>query len=98
MWPYIEPNVERLVALYEQIEGEGRTWRPAADESNSLAAIVNHTLGTARDNLIGTIGGEEMTYRRQADFDEPELAPDVVRGHWTDLRARSEGCLERLSD
>lgn len=98
MWPYIERNLERLVVLYEQVDDVARTWRPPAAESNSLAAIVNHTLSNARDNLIATVAGQEVAYERQADFDAPEIRPDAVRGRWNALRVEFESYLSEFSD
>ena len=98
MWPYVERSVERLVALYEEADVPARTWKPPAPESNSLAALVSHTLGNLQDNPIGTVLGDNVAYERQADFDAPEENVTVIRDRWESLRSRFKDDLSTLSD
>ena len=98
VWPYIDRSLESLVLVLEQLDETGRTWLPPAEDANSIATLVNHTISNVGDNLIGTIAGKAVTYDRQADFDVPTADPVAVRERWESIRGRFEACLPELSD
>jgi len=85
-WPYIDRSIESLVRLFEDLDVSGRTWTPPAPDANSVAALVNHTVSNAEDNLLGTVAGTAVAYERQADFDRPEAEPARVRARWHAVR------------
>ena len=61
MWPYIERNLERLVRIYEDAGSMAREWKPPAAESNSLAALVNHTLSNADFSALAERGLDRIS-------------------------------------
>ena len=98
MWPYAERSIERLVAVFEALDDAGRRWHPPAHEANSVATLTNHTIANAEENLLQTVGGQQVAYDRQVEFDAPETDPAAVRARWTRLREAFEALLPALTD
>lgn len=99
MWPHAGRTVDRLlVVAFDELDGAGRGWRPDAPGANSVLTLVNHTISNAKDNLLGTVAGLDVTYDRQADFDAPETDPTVIRARWTLIRETFEAALPTLDD
>jgi len=98
IWPYVERSIEAQVVAFEELDPAGRSWRPPAPETNSMATLVNHTIANAEENLLGTICGEAVAYDREADFDAPSTDPDAVRERWERLRTGFQSHLTSLTD
>ena len=99
IWPYIARSIERLIVVaFDDLDADGRSWRPRAPKANSVLALVNHTISNAEDNLLGTILGRSMHYDRQIDFDSPAETAQAVRDRWADIRRTFEEALPSLDD
>ena len=99
LWPYAARSIERLLAAaFDELDANGRAWRPDAPDANSVLTLVNHTISNAEDNLLGTIAGLDIAYDRQADFDKPETDPAAIRARWARVRTAFEAALPTLDD
>lgn len=98
VWPYIERSLDRLVALALELTEAERLARPPVDGANSIATLVGHTLANAEENLLGTLGGMDVAYDRQADFDAPTSDAAMIEARWTDQRGRMRSVVAGLDD
>lgn len=98
-WPYVMRSIDRIVAVaFDELDVEGRAWRPEAEGANNVLTIMNHMISNAEDNLLGTIAGLPVTYDRQADFVTPSPDPEAVRARWARVSAAFEAVLSGLDD
>ncbi len=95
VWGYIERSLDRLVTLALDLTEAERLALPPVDGANSIATLVSHTLANAEENLLGTLGGADVLYDRQADFDAPVADATSIEARWAILRAR---CAARLAE
>ncbi|MEF3307263.1 DinB family protein [Paenibacillus sp. GYB003] len=75
---------KRLKAAIGQLSDEQLNWRPG-EEDNSIANLVVHLEGNARQRILSNLFGEPDTRDRDAEFDigvalsKPELLESVDR-------------------
>ncbi len=98
VWGYIERSLDRLVALSLDLTEAERVARPPVEGANSVATLVGHTLANAEENLLGTLGGLDVRYEREADFDAPISDAVAIAARWGDLRARIAAVIAGLDD
>lgn len=95
-WRYIASSLDRLVACLESLDAESLNWRPAAADTNSLYALVTHTLGNAEENILETLCGVPIGRDREGEFAAHGATPAYIVARWSDLRARLEDELAKL--
>jgi uncharacterized damage-inducible protein DinB len=92
-WRYISSSLNRLVEVAEGLDQGGLHWKPAAPDTNSVAALVNHMLANAEENLLQVFCGIEGKRTRSAEFVETAEAAAELGSRWASLRPRVENAL-----
>lgn len=95
-WRYIASSLDRLVACLDGLDVECLNWRPSAADTNSLYALVTHTLGNAEENILEVLCGQAVGRDRAREFATQGADPILVSARWQDLRSRLEAGLTQL--
>lgn len=95
-WRFIESSIDRLVACLDGLNEDELNWRPLSD-ANSLFVLATHILGTAEENILGVLCGQQVDRQRQAEFATRGGSAEPIRLRWNELRERMSQGLVRLS-
>src|SRR5215467_4532097 len=79
-----EEKVEGLQAAVDGLPTEALNWRPAGDDTNPLAVLAIHAMGSTRNWLAVALGAPRPERDRSAEFltvagEGPELLAHVDR-------------------
>jgi uncharacterized damage-inducible protein DinB len=96
-WRYIASTIDQLIAVAEELDGDGLNWTPPATGANSVCALATHVLGNARENLIEVLCGLPFGRARQAEFESTCDSPAVLRGRWLALRAEVQEQFSKIT-
>jgi uncharacterized damage-inducible protein DinB len=84
MHPHLEASLAVLEELYDDLVAALRpldeaclNWTPAAPETNSIAALVNHVVGS-NDAWLARAAGEPVRRDREAEFRARDTAEGLV--------------------
>ena len=92
---FISRSLERIVATLDGLDADALTWRPAAEDANSLTAIAAHALANAEENVLGTLCGEEIPRERAGEFAAGATA-DELSERWAALHERLSAAMGRV--
>lgn len=95
-WHYISDSLDRLVELAAGLDDQALTWRPPAENTNSIATLIVHTLGNAEENILEILAGHAVHRDRDSEFTTGSMAPDQLVERWRTLRPRLETALAEL--
>jgi hypothetical protein len=89
--------LDSLAAMRATIDGlpPGRlNWRPAGDETNSLAALTAHALGSTRNWLAFSLAGPLPERNREAEFRVHSKSADALLSYFDSVTADCERLLD----
>jgi uncharacterized damage-inducible protein DinB len=93
-WAAVEEMYRELIELVEPLDETAANWRPPAPESNSIAALVRHTVGS--NGMWCSIAlGEPFERDRDAEFRVHE-APEALVAALRESFSSVLGQFERL--
>jgi uncharacterized damage-inducible protein DinB len=91
-WAQVEEMYGELIELVERLDEVAANWRPSAPESNSIAALVRHTIGS--NGMWCSIALDEPFERdRDAEFrvqERPETLVAALRDSFASVHERFE--------
>lgn len=93
---YIFSSIDRLIGCLSGLDERGLTWRPPAEQTNSLYALAVHTLANTEENLLGMLCGQPVARDRDAELAARGRSPREVEDRWRDLRGRLARALSDL--
>lgn len=91
----LKQSLEELRAAVEGAPAEALNWRPAGEETNSMAVLVTHVLHSTRSWLSVAVGSSLPERDRDAEFRVIEDDPGALL-HFVD--EMSEKCRALLRD
>jgi len=94
---YILSSLDRLITCVEGMEAAQWNWRPPAPETNSVYALVIHTLGNAEENTLGTLCRQPVTRDHAQEFAAQAQTLAALHQQWEALRGRLETAMTGLS-
>ena len=93
-WSELEDSLSDLIALVEPLDEAAINWRPPAPDSNSIAVLVRHTIGSA--SMWCSIALDEPFERdRDAEFRVHE-SPAALVAALPEFVSSLRGQFERL--
>ncbi|MGH2427434.1 MAG: DinB family protein [Candidatus Limnocylindria bacterium] len=95
-WRYMSGSLDRLVELAASLDDEALSWRPPAEETNSIGALTVHTLGNAEENILEILAGHAVHRDRDSEFAGGSMAPHELVERWQILRPQLEAALAAL--
>jgi len=92
----LKESLGELRAAVEGVPAEALNWRPAGEETNSVAVLATHALHSTRSWLSVAVGGVELPERdRSAEFRAMEDDPGALLRLVDEM---SEECRASLRD
>lgn len=86
-WRYIVSSLDRFVECLADLSEAELNWRPAAPNTNSLYALVTHTLGNVEENLLQALLGQPVSRDRDGEFAARGDSVRTLATRWAALRA-----------
>ena len=93
---YIVSSLDSLLQCLDGLNEEQLNWHPAAPNTNSLYALVVHTLGNAEESLLFTLCGQPGKRDREQEFLARGSAGNELVVYWQELRQRVQSALLNL--
>jgi hypothetical protein len=87
-WRYLESSLDSFVLLANGIGDDGLQWKPPADAANSIAVMLTHTLGNARENVLEILCGEAVNRDRESEFVDRPVTAESLAAQWSELKSR----------
>jgi len=94
---YIVSTIRQLVEALDGLDEQALNWRPPAQETNSLLAIVTHVLGNTEENLLGTLCGVVVERDRDGEFATRATSSNALREKWRLLESEIGVTLAQLA-
>jgi hypothetical protein len=94
---YTLSSLDRLMHCLDGLDEHQLNWRPPAPQTNSLYALVVHTLGNAEENLLLTLFDQPSPRQREQEFVMQGQSADALIAQWQTLRERLQKALLSLS-
>jgi hypothetical protein len=98
LWTYLRQTMEKMTEIGGEITQAELHWQPPALETNSIAVLLVHTMGSIEESLLGTLCGGTVNRDRDAEFVEYAVTGAELAGQWRTLQARLESALRPLPD
>ena len=98
LWNYLRLTMEEMTKIGGEVTQAELHWQPPAPETNSIAVLLVHTMGSIRESLIGTLCGEAVNRNRDAEFVEHAVTGVEMAGQGHTLQAQLESALGSLPD
>jgi hypothetical protein len=89
---------DRLINCLDGLEGAQLNWRPEANESNSIYAIVSHALSAEERFILGRICGQEVDLPAGPAWAAEGDSAEPLRARWSGLKGRIQSALGTCSD
>ncbi len=90
-------SIQRVVEAAEALDAARLDWRPPVEGANSVYAIAVHVLANARENLLGTLCGQDIPRAREAEFAASGGSAAGLREEWMALRDQLESSLSSIT-
>ncbi|CAN5526486.1 hypothetical protein BH09CHL1_BH09CHL1_31290 [soil metagenome] len=87
-WRFLESSLDSFVQLASGIGDDGLQWKPPAEAANSIAVMLTHTLGNARENVLEILCGEAVNRDRDSEFVDRPVTAESLAEQWSELKAR----------
>ncbi len=88
LWRYIASTIDRFVALARELDPEALWWRPPVPGTNSIGALLRHTMGNAAENLVEVLRGLPVSRDRDSEFVNHDRSAVELAAGWFVLRKR----------
>jgi hypothetical protein len=95
-WRYISSTLDRFMDVVADCTVDELNWRPPAPDTNSIYVLAVHTLANARQNILGTLCGQDITRNRDEEFVQIADEQNARIPTWSALRADLERSLAGL--
>ncbi|GCE51364.1 DinB family protein [Thermosporothrix hazakensis] len=90
-------SLDRLVKCLDGLNENQLNWRPPAPNTNSLYALVVHTLAHTEESLLLTLFDQPSQRDREQEFQAKGQSADALIAQWQSLRERLQQTLLNLS-
>lgn len=94
----INEAIQDLRKDAEQVPADALNWKPAGDDTNSIAVLVTHVLSSTRMWVSVAVGAELPDRDRDSEFDITEDDPAALLALIDDVSAQILGLLDRAGD
>jgi uncharacterized protein with von Willebrand factor type A (vWA) domain len=87
-WRFLESSLDTFVRLANEIGDDALQWKPPAESANSIAVLLTHTLGNARENVLEILCGEAVNRDRESEFIDRPVTAQLLVAEWHELRVQ----------
>lgn len=87
-WRFLESSLDTFVLLANGLGEDGLQWKPPAEAANSIAVMLTHTLGNARENVLEILCGEAVNRDRESEFLDRPVTAESLAEQWSELKSR----------
>jgi hypothetical protein len=95
-WRYISGTLDRFMEVVADCTVDELNWRPPAPDTNSIYVLAVHTLANARQGILGTLCGQDVSRNREEEFVQVADEQNARIPGWPALRAELERGLAGL--
>lgn len=96
LWSFLNGTLNRFAAVANEAPDAELHWKPPAEETNSIAVLLVHTLGNVEENVLEILGGQPVQRDRDGEFADRDLTGGELAGQWQALRPRLQHVLASL--